>query len=202
MILITGGTGFVGGFILEALDEKKIPRGEIRVMSRAGAGLDKLRSKGYDTVAGSVTEMGDIRRAVQGVDTVIHLVAIIREAKGKGQTFDSVIGEGTENVAEAAREAQGDRVSEIDTGEGGAAAASRTALQARRATGSGCNAARTAGRSHPSHAESRPTVWHLPAWPHSLRVYPRGRTGASSGRLCVSDAGHQRCAAGAQKARL
>jgi uncharacterized protein YbjT (DUF2867 family) len=39
------------------------------------------------------------------VDTIIHLVAIIREVPKLGQTFDRVIGEGTENVAAAAKEA-------------------------------------------------------------------------------------------------
>src|SRR5215207_254606 len=105
MILITGGTGFVGGYILEALEEKEIERGEIRLLARSGKGLEKLRSMGYDTLPGSVTNRDDVRKAVQGVETVIHLVAIIREVKAKGQTFDAVIGEGTENIAEAAREA-------------------------------------------------------------------------------------------------
>lgn len=104
MLLITGGTGFVGGYVLEAL-EGKLPRNQVRVLSREGADLDKLKSQGYDTVAGSVTSLPDVRRAVQGVDTVIHLVAIIREVPAKGQTFDRVIGEGTRNVATAAKEA-------------------------------------------------------------------------------------------------
>jgi uncharacterized protein YbjT (DUF2867 family) len=105
MILITGGTGFVGAYILEALEEEKIPRGNIRIMSRPGKALNSLRSMGYDTVPGSVTSMEDVRRALQGVDTVIHLVALIREVKSKGQTFDRVMGQGTENVAQAAKEA-------------------------------------------------------------------------------------------------
>jgi uncharacterized protein YbjT (DUF2867 family) len=104
MLLITGGTGFVGGYILEAL-EGKVPRNEIRIMARQGADLDRLRSQGYDTAAGSVTDLGDVRRAMQGVDHVIHLVAIIREVPSKGQTFDRVIGQGTENVVQAASEA-------------------------------------------------------------------------------------------------
>lgn len=104
MLLITGGTGYVGGYILEAL-EGKTPRSEIRIMSRAGKDLDKLRGMGYDTVAGSVSKLEDMRRAMQGIDKVIHLVGIIREAPSKGQTFDRVIGAGTENVAKAAKEA-------------------------------------------------------------------------------------------------
>src|SRR6266571_6837056 len=104
MLLITGGTGFVGGYILEAL-EGKLPRSEIRIFSRASADLDTLHSLGYSTATGSVTHPDEVQRAMQGVDHVIHLVAIIREVKRKGQTFDAVIGRGTENVVQAAKEA-------------------------------------------------------------------------------------------------
>ena len=104
MLLITGGTGFVGGYILEALDGKR-PRNSVRILARGGKDLARLAAQGYETVAGSVTRTEDVKRAMQGVDTVIHLVAIIREDKGRGQTFDGVIGEGTENVAAAAKEA-------------------------------------------------------------------------------------------------
>ncbi|MEO8287700.1 MAG: NAD(P)H-binding protein [Chloroflexota bacterium] len=104
MLLITGGTGYVGGYILEAL-EGKMPRSEIRVFSREGADIDKLRSLGYSVATGSVTNLDEVRRAMQGVDQVIHLVAIIRESRKKGQTFDTVMGLGTENVVQAAKEA-------------------------------------------------------------------------------------------------
>lgn len=104
MLLITGGTGFVGGYILEALDGK-IARNQVRILARGGKDLGKLASQGYDTIPGSVTSKEDLKRAMQGVDTVIHLVAIIRQDKARGQTFDRVIGEGTENVAQAAKEA-------------------------------------------------------------------------------------------------
>ncbi len=104
MLLVTGGTGFVGGYILEAL-EKKAPRNQVRVLTREGADLDKLRSQGYDTAIGSVTNPEEVQRAMVGVDTVIHLVSIIREVPQKGQTFDRVMGEGAENVVKAAKEA-------------------------------------------------------------------------------------------------
>jgi NADH dehydrogenase len=104
MLLIIGGTGYVGGYILEAL-EGKVARSGIRILARSGGDLDKLKSLGYDTVPGSVSDKESLRRAMQGVDKVIHLVAIIRESAREGQTFDKVIGEGTENVVAAAREA-------------------------------------------------------------------------------------------------
>jgi len=103
MLLITGGTGFVGGYILEAL-EGKLPRNQVRILARGGKDLAKLGAQGYNTVPGSVTNKDDVKRAMQGVDAVIHLVAIIREDKAKGQTFERVIGEGTENVAQGAKE--------------------------------------------------------------------------------------------------
>ncbi|HUP27110.1 MAG TPA: NAD(P)H-binding protein [Chloroflexia bacterium] len=104
MLLITGGTGFVGGYVLEALEDK-VPRNQVRILARGGDDLVKLGKQGYDTVAGSVTNKEEIAHAMRGVDTVLHLVAIIREDKSRGQTFDRVIGEGTENVVGAAKAA-------------------------------------------------------------------------------------------------
>ena len=104
MLLIIGGTGFVGGYILEALDGK-MPRNQIRVMSRDRTSLAKLKAQGYDVAVGNVTSPDDLRHAMQGVAKVIHLTAIIRQARGKGQTFDAVMGEGAENMARAAKEA-------------------------------------------------------------------------------------------------
>jgi NADH dehydrogenase len=104
MILIIGGTGYVGGYILEALDGK-VPNKQVRVMSRDKASLEKLAAQGYDTVEGNVTNLDETRKAMQGVDTVVHLTAIIREVPSKGQTFDAVMGKGTENMVEAAKDA-------------------------------------------------------------------------------------------------
>ncbi len=104
MLLIIGGTGYVGGYILEALDGKT-PNKQVRVMSRDKASLEKLASQGYDTVEGNVTSLDETRKAMQGVDTVIHLTAIIREVPSKGQTYDAVMGKGTENMVEAAKDA-------------------------------------------------------------------------------------------------
>jgi NADH dehydrogenase len=123
MLLIIGGTGFVGGYILEALDGQ-IPSDQIRVISRDQASLEKLKAQGYDTVAGNVANQDDLRRATQGVDNVIFLTAIIREVRGKGQTFDAVIGQGAENMVQAAKEAGVTRIlfmsalgaDDIDTG--------------------------------------------------------------------------------------
>jgi uncharacterized protein YbjT (DUF2867 family) len=104
MILIIGGTGYVGGYILEALDGKT-PKGQVRIMSRDKASLQKLAAQGYETAEGNVTNIAETRKAMEGVDTIVHLTAIIREVPSKGQTYDAVMGKGAENIVEAAKDA-------------------------------------------------------------------------------------------------
>lgn len=123
MLLIIGGTGFVGGYILEAL-QGKLANSDIRIMSRDTASLEKLKEQGYQTAVGNVASLDDMRAAMKSIDQVIYLTAIIREQKSKGQTFDSVIGQGSENMVQAAKEAGVKRIlfmsalgaTDIDTG--------------------------------------------------------------------------------------
>ena len=62
-----------------------------------------FRGEGIEVYYGDVTDASAVRTAMEGVDEVVHLVAIIRE--GGSATFDGVTHQGTRNVAEAAREA-------------------------------------------------------------------------------------------------
>jgi uncharacterized protein YbjT (DUF2867 family) len=61
MLRITVGTGFIGGYVLEALDER-MPRGRVRVLARSNRDLEKLRSQGYDVAAGTVTDLEEVGR--------------------------------------------------------------------------------------------------------------------------------------------
>ena len=94
-VLITGGTGYVGGNIREALAARPV-RLLVRDMRAAG----KLVTRDVELVQGDVTKADSLRGAMDGCDAVIHLVGIIEESGGA--TFDDVIRAGTENaVAEA-----------------------------------------------------------------------------------------------------
>lgn len=99
MILVTGGTGFVGSKLVRRLvEEGEQTRCLVRDPSKAG----KLQEQGIEPVVGDVTELESLRKAMGGVETVVHLVAIIRE---KGQeTFERVNVKGTKNVVAAAQE--------------------------------------------------------------------------------------------------
>lgn len=96
-ILLTGGTGFVGTAIRQALGDRPI-----RLLVRSAAAHSALASGNVELVEGDVTDASSLRGAMDGCDSVIHLVAIIEE-QGDA-TFDRVIRQGTEHVvAEAQR---------------------------------------------------------------------------------------------------
>lgn len=97
-IFITGGTGFVGEHIRDALGNRPLRllvRDKGKVGGDAGAGVD--------VVEGDVTQPESLRGTMDGCSAVVHLVAIISEEGGA--TFDGVIHQGTVHVVEEAKRA-------------------------------------------------------------------------------------------------
>ena len=100
MILVTGATGFVGRNVVRALSTcGKEVRCLVRTPARARAVADCHVAITYGDILNPLA----LKEAMRGVDTVVHLVAIIRE-KGN-QSFDLINRQGTEMVAQAAMEA-------------------------------------------------------------------------------------------------
>ena len=100
MILITGATGFVGPHVVHAL---RAEGREVRALIRDGADAGRLHAWGCETVVGDVTDPASLRRAVEGCDSVVHLVAIIN---GKPRDFERVMSRATRDLVDAAREAR------------------------------------------------------------------------------------------------
>jgi NADH dehydrogenase len=98
-ILVTGGTGFVGPRVVHALRSRDLP---VRALARKPPAESKLRSWDVEVVQGDMTDPESLRRAVDGVDTVVHLVAI---RQGKPEQFRRVMIEGTQSLLEAAQAA-------------------------------------------------------------------------------------------------
>ena len=98
MILVTGGTGFVGSHLVRRLRQEGLPvRVVVRNPDKAGA----LKDLGVDVVRGDISDAASLEKAATGVERVIHLVGIIQEAPGA--TFEGVHVEGTRNILEASR---------------------------------------------------------------------------------------------------
>jgi uncharacterized protein YbjT (DUF2867 family) len=103
VILVTGGTGFVGGHVVRAL--RQAGR-SVRCLVRSQKKGAKLAALGCELVEGDVTDPSSLRPAVAGADAVVHLVAI---RQGKPEEFQRVMVEGTRNLLQAAEEAGVDR---------------------------------------------------------------------------------------------
>jgi uncharacterized protein YbjT (DUF2867 family) len=98
-VLVTGGTGFIGPHVVHALRARELP---VRALVRERSRGSRLAAWGSELVEGDVTDPASLRAALAGVDTVIHLVAII---KGSRADFERVMEQGTRNLVAAAEEA-------------------------------------------------------------------------------------------------
>ncbi|MEW6660215.1 MAG: complex I NDUFA9 subunit family protein [Thermodesulfobacteriota bacterium] len=101
-VLVTGGSGFVGRYVVREL----LARGhEVRCLVRPGSeGKLKDRER-VEIAAGDVLDREAVASAIIGCDTAINLVGIIREFPGRGVTFERVHVQATANVVNAARDA-------------------------------------------------------------------------------------------------
>jgi nucleoside-diphosphate-sugar epimerase len=111
--LVTGGAGFIGSHLAEALLERGA---HVRVLDNLSSGrrehLDILERAGAEIIIGDVRRPDDLRRAVRDVEVVFHYAAI---ASVQCSIVDPVTTletnlTGTQNVLLAAREAGGRRV--------------------------------------------------------------------------------------------
>jgi len=99
VILVTGGTGFIGPKVVHAL---RAAGRDVRCLVRRPARAGTLKTWGCELAAGDVTDPESLKEAVAGCDTVVHLVAIIA---GKPVDFERVMIGGTQSLLAAAQEA-------------------------------------------------------------------------------------------------
>jgi NADH dehydrogenase len=98
-VLVAGGTGFVGPKIVHALRAADRP---VRVLARKPEKQDRLRAWGCEIVRGDVTDAESLKRAVEGCEAVIHLVALPPFADPKATR--RVMEQGTRDLVAAAKD--------------------------------------------------------------------------------------------------
>jgi uncharacterized protein YbjT (DUF2867 family) len=97
--LVTGATGFVGPKVANAI----IDAGhEVRVLERQPGSWSKAGIRCQEAVQGDMADPASLRRATEGRDVIVHLVAI---RQGRPEAFQQVMVEGTRSLLDAAREA-------------------------------------------------------------------------------------------------
>ena len=105
-VLVTGGTGFIGGAVVQALLAGAGGH-DVRVLSRRAGGPGPA-GVAATRIAGDVRDPASLRRAADGIDTVIHAVQFPNhpvENPRRGYTYEAIDGQGTVNLAAACREA-------------------------------------------------------------------------------------------------
>src|SRR5437868_4035653 len=105
MILVTGGTGFLGSYIIKELIEKNYP---VRAIRRATSKLPFYIPKEIfdkvEWVEGDILDLVSLEKAMEGVNKVIHSAAVISFLKKEKKWMHHVNIEGTANVVNMALE--------------------------------------------------------------------------------------------------
>jgi len=104
-VLVTGGTGFIGGRLVERLILEH--KAYVRVLVRNFARVPRIARFSIEMVHGDVTEPAAVERAVNGCEVVFHCAAA---SQGSKEIQHLVNVEGTRNVLEAALHTQAKRV--------------------------------------------------------------------------------------------
>jgi len=101
VILVTGGTGFVGPHVVHAL---RAAGHDVRALVREvdSKPAKKLADWGVEIYPGDVTNADTLRGAVAGCDTVVHLVAIMVRQEEK---YERIMIGGTRDLVAAAKAA-------------------------------------------------------------------------------------------------
>ena len=101
MLLVTGGTGFIGRSVLRHLSESGVP---VRTLLRPSHRSPKLpRGVATEVALAALSDRRGLRAALVGVEAVIHLAGA--ERHGSPAELETTDVEGTRNLVEAAADA-------------------------------------------------------------------------------------------------
>jgi dihydroflavonol-4-reductase len=100
-ILITGGTGFLGAHIVR----KFLDAGEKNLRVMASSVPDWMKDSGVEAAEGSVTNVEDVKNAVQGVSAIYHLAGKVSRDNADAVAMNKIHLQGTRILCEAAKEA-------------------------------------------------------------------------------------------------
>ncbi len=97
--LVTGATGFVGGYMVDKL----LSMGHsVTALVRNPAKAQHLIQLGVKIIQGDIKDIEALKNAVLGMDGIFHIGAVFREAKLPDEEYFAVNVEGTRKLFEAA----------------------------------------------------------------------------------------------------
>ena len=104
MVLVTGGTGFLGSYIIKQLVEKGYAVRAIRRSNKLPFWIAKEIFDNVEWVDADVLDVVALQDAMEGIDTIIHSAAVVSFVTKDRKNMYQVNVEGTANVVNMALE--------------------------------------------------------------------------------------------------
>lgn len=104
MVLVTGGTGFLGSYIIKQLVEKGYTVRALRRTNKVPFWISKEIMDKVEWADGDVLDVVALQDAMEGIDTVIHSAAVVSFVKKDRKEMYQVNVDGTANVVNMALE--------------------------------------------------------------------------------------------------
>ena len=98
---VTGGSGFIGGALIERL---RAEGWDVRALARSEAATARLRDLGAEPATGDLGDGRSLRAGVEGCEVAFHAAAMVDDW-GDPHEFERVNVGGTQNVIAACRDA-------------------------------------------------------------------------------------------------
>jgi nucleoside-diphosphate-sugar epimerase len=108
---VTGGSGFIGGALIERLRSEDW---EVRALARSESAAAKVRERGAEPVSGDLDDHAALAAGAAGCEVAFHCAAKV-EAWGDPADFERLNVHGTQNVIDACRQAGARRLVHVGT---------------------------------------------------------------------------------------
>jgi nucleoside-diphosphate-sugar epimerase len=108
---VTGGSGFIGGALVERLRREGW---EVRALARSDTAAASVRERGAEPASGDLGDPASLRAGAEGCELCFHAAAKV-EDWGDPADFERLNVRGTENVVAACREAGVRRLVHVGT---------------------------------------------------------------------------------------
>ncbi len=108
---VTGGSGFIGGALIERLRSEGW---DVHALARSERAADRVRELGAEPASGDLDDRDSLRAGAEGCEVAFHAAAKV-EDWGDPADFERLNVQGTQNVIDACREAGVRRLVHVGT---------------------------------------------------------------------------------------
>ena len=108
---VTGGSGFIGGALIERLRREGW---DVRALARSERAAERVRERGAEPVSGDLDDRDSLRTGAEGCEVAFHAAAKVEDWGDPGD-FERLNVQGTRSVIDACREAGVRRLVHVGT---------------------------------------------------------------------------------------